>query len=123
MNNAFNNTIDRFSNEVIYDFKIRDVLTALTQKTIITNLNFERYRHKKKTFDVISFAMTKTKIFYNFRHTSLLLKFDDKTFLRLHHEYTISSKSKTKLFNQKAKPFLIKRRVERLIYELKLLDH
>ena len=45
LNNAFNNTIDRFFNKMIYDFKIRDVLIVLIQKTIIIDLNFERYRH------------------------------------------------------------------------------
>ena len=62
--------------------------------------------------------MTKAKILYDSRYTSLLFKFENKTFLRLHHEYIISNKSKSKLFNQKTKLFLIKKRVDRLAYDV-----
>ena len=123
LNNASNSTIGRSPNEVVYGFKVRDVLTALTQKAAITDLDFERYRHQKEASDATSFAMAKAKILYDSRHTPLLLKPGDKAFLRLHHGYTIPSRPGAKLSNQRAGPFLIKRRVGRLAYELELPDH
>ena len=121
LNNAFNVIIDRSLNEMIYEFKLRDVLIALTRKFIkIDDIDFERFRHQREAIDAISYVMTKVKIIYDSRHTFLLFKSDDKVYLRLHKRYTLSSKSNAKLFNQRIDSFLVKRRIERLIYELDL---
>lgn len=121
LNNLSNVTIDRSLNEIVYEFKSRDVLAALTRKVAsITDLDFERYRHQKKIVNVTSYAMTKIKILYDFRHTLLLLNSDDKAFLRLNKKYILFDKSNVKLSNQRCESFLIKRRVDRLAYELDL---
>ena len=121
LNNAFNVIIDRSFNEMIYEFKLRDVLIALIRKFIkIDDIDFERFRHQRKTIDVISYVMIKVKIIYDSRHTLLLFKSDDKIYLRLHKRYILSSKFNAKLFNQRIDSFLVKRRIKRLIYELNL---
>ena len=121
LNNALNVIIDRSLNEMIYEFKLRDVLIVLTRKFIkIDDVDFERFRHQRKTVDITSYVMIKIKIVYDSRHTLLLLKSDDKIFLRLHKKYTLFNKFNAKLFNQRVDSFFIKRRIERLIYELNL---
>ena len=119
-NNALNVTIDRSSNEIVYDFKIRDVLAALIKQAASIDREFERFRHQKKAVDVTSYVMIKAKIVYDSRHTSFMLKLDEKVFLRLHKRYSLSFKLNVKLFNQRIDSFIIKRRVERLTYELNL---
>ena len=119
LNNASNAITDRLFNEMMYEFKLRDVLIALTRKFIkIDDVDFERFRHQRETIDVILYVMTKIKIMYDARHILLLLKSNDKVFLRLHKKYTLLNKFNIKLFNQRVDSFLIKRRIERLIYEL-----
>ena len=49
-----------------------------------------------------------------------MLKFDDRAYLRLNHDYHLFNKFNRKLSLQRCDLFLIKRRIERLIYELKL---
>lgn len=53
-------------------------------------------------------------------HISLLLRLDDRAFLRLHRDYTLFDKHNKKLSNQRIDLFFVKRRVERLAYELDL---
>ena len=57
------------------------------------------------------------KIRYDFQHKLLLLRFENKTYLKLHKKYEIVEQHK-KLNNKKCKSFLIKRRVDRFTYEL-----
>ena len=49
-----------------------------------------------------------------------MLKSDDRAYLRLNHDYHLSDKFNRKLSSQRCDSFLIKRRIERLAYELKL---
>ena len=119
LNNASNAITDRSFNEMMYEFKLRDVLIALTRKFIkIDDVDFERFRHQRKAIDAIVYVMIKIKIMYDARHILLLLKLNDKIFLRLHKKYTLLNKFNIKLFNQRVDSFFIKRRIERLIYEL-----
>ena len=121
LNNASNAIIDRSFNEMMYKFKLRDVLIALTRKFIkIDDVDFERFRHQRETVDAISYVMIKIKIMYDARHIFLLFKSNDKVFLRLHKRYTLLNKFNIKLFNQRVDSFFIKRKIERLIYELNL---
>ena len=124
MNNASNAIIDRSFNEIMYEFKLRDVLIALIRKFIkIDDVDFECFRHQRKAIDVISYVMIKIKIMYDARHILLLFKSNDKVFLRLHKKHTLFNKLNIKLFNQRVDSFFIKRRIERLIYELNFSFH
>ena len=49
-----------------------------------------------------------------------LIKFKNKNFLRLHREYSLLNEYNYKSLNHKINFFIIKRRVKRFIYELKL---
>ena len=111
--------IDLTFNEIIYDFKIRKTLTTLFVDQIM-NLSTQRLKCRQKIIDAIVFVNVKIKIYYNVRHTSLLLKIENYVYLRLHHEYRLFNKFERKIFQQRCDSFLIKRRVKRLIYELKL---
>ena len=79
-----------------------------------------RFIYQKEVDDVISYIVVKFKIIYDNRHQLLKLRFDDKTFLQLHHEYNLFNKSNVKLFNQRCESFLIKRRIDKLVYEFDL---
>ena len=59
------------------------------------------------------------KIKYNFKHKLILLRSKDKAYLKLHKDYSIQEQHK-KLNNQKCESFLMKRRVDRLAYELNI---
>ena len=119
-NNAFNVIIDRSSNEIIYDFKIRDVLIVFIKQAIFIDREFERFRHQKKIVDVTFYVMTKIKIIYDSKHISLMFKSNEKILFRLHKNYTLFFKFNVKLFNQRIDFFIVKRRVKRFAYELNL---
>ena len=55
---------------------------------------------------------------YDSRHQSLLLNSNDKIFLRLHRDYNLFDNSRSKLSNQRCDSFTVKRRINRLAYEL-----
>lgn len=61
------------------------------------------------------------KMYYDFRHTSLLLKSEKKAYFKFNKNYRFSKHHK-KLSQQKCESFLIKRKVKRLIYELELFS-
>ena len=150
-NNAFNVSIDKFSNDIVYEFKIRKVIhvvvisfvvinfvtidfvavdfaaTAfvISKKNIdsktkqqLTKIEQTRFRYRIEAANVIFYVNAKFKIMYNARHVSLLFKSNEKTYLRLHHEYTLLNKLNRKLFNQRCDLFLIQKRVDLLIYQL-----
>ena len=121
LNNFVNVTIDLALNEIIYDFKIRKTLTTLFVDQVV-DLSTQRLKYRQKAVDAIAFANVKVKVYYDARHTPLLLKVEDYAYLRLHHEYRLFSKLERKISQQRCESFLIKRRVKRLIYELKLLS-
>ena len=68
----------------------------------------------------MSFVNAQMKFRYNNKHKSLMLKIDDIIYLRLHKNYFLFNKFDKKLFNQYINSFLVKRRINRLIYELNL---
>ena len=134
LNNSLNVVIERVFNEVIYDFKLREVMTivvintqqvAVDEKSLFTTIfdiksKFEinRFQYQKKIDDVTSYVNAKVKIMYDSRHQSLLLNSNDKIFFRLHRDYNLSSNSRSKLSNQRCDSFIVKRRINRLAYEL-----
>lgn len=130
-NNLFNASIEKFSNKICYEFKIRktiyDVVVIFVNKNIDKNVktqldNFEamRFRYRQDVANVIFYASIIFKIEYDSKHISLLLKSKDKVFLRLYRNYIFLDKYNKKLNNQRIKFFLIKRRIDRLTYELDL---
>ena len=129
-NNSSNAITSRSSNEVCYGFKVREVIhVAIDVKAKnldkntqaqLNELNETRFCYRQKAADAISYVGIASKIWYDSMHVLLLLRPKNKAFLRLHHEYFLPGKHNRKLFNQRTGPFLVKRRVECLAYELEL---
>ena len=80
LNNNINAVTDFVSNEIVLKFKFKKVITVLTIKKFIViasieeKFNHDRFIFRKKTIDVTSFINVETKIYYDVRHKSLLLK-------------------------------------------------
>ena len=79
-----------------------------------------RLRYKQKTADAVTFSNAKSKMMYDHKHKPLLMKKRNKAYLRLHKKYKFSKKPNKKFSNQRCDPFLMKRRIDRLTYELEL---
>ena len=122
LNNSLNTATDLVSNEMIYDFKIRDALFNITKINTVNaqNLSAQRLKYQQETTDAIVFAATKTKIYYDVRHTSILFKKNEYVYLRLNKEYKLSKRLNSKLSQQRCEFFKILQRVERLTYKLNL---
>lgn len=52
-----------------------------------------------------------------------MFRLGDRVYLRLNHNYNLLDKSSKKTLSQQYKPFLIKKRIDRLVYLLKLSSH
>ena len=105
-----------------FDFLFCDFIISLTKSTIdLLKLNFLRIVYRKKIINVISFVNVQMKFRYDNKHKSLMLKIDDIIYLRLNKNYFLFNKFDKKFFNQYVESFFVKRRVNRLIYELNLL--
>ena len=122
LNNSLNTVTDLASNEMIYDFKIKNALFSITKVNIVNaqDLSIQRLKYQRKTIDVIVFATTKVKIYYDVRHTSILFEKDEYVYLRLNKEYKLSKRLNSKLSQQRCEFFKILQRVERLTYKLNL---
>ena len=88
----------------------------------MNQLNETRFCYRQKAVDAISYVNITSKIRYDSMHVFFLLRSKDKIFLKLHHEYFLFEKHNRKLFNQRINSFLVKRRVRRFAYELKLFS-
>lgn len=126
LNNSINAATGHAPNEVALGFKPREVLTAIATKGFAavaeakTNFAEDRFIFRKEASDATSFANAKSKIYYDVRHTPLLMKSGDFAYLTLNRGYRLPSQPNRKLSQQRCGPFLIKRRVGRLAYELEL---
>jgi len=74
LNNSLNVAIEMAPNEVIYNFKIKKALLLLhDSKLVRDDIVNKRLKYRAKAIDVTTFANAKTKIYYDARHTSLML--------------------------------------------------
>ncbi len=121
LNNNSNVAIDLTSNKIVYKFKIKETLLLLYKDYSIIDVFKKRLEFHAKTINVIVFAKIKAKIYYNARHQLLLFNFEDKIYLRLNHNYYLLEKLSKKILSQQCDSFfLIKKRIDRLVYFLKL---
>ena len=86
------------------------------------NIDFEvkRFEYRKKTFNAIIFVLIIIKTKYDIKYKFIIFKARNIIYFRLHRDYFLSNKLSFKLFNQFIKFFLIKRRIDKLIYKLEL---
>ena len=75
---------------------------------------------RKQVEDVIVFANTLIKTYYNKSHITMRLTRGNITYLRLHHGYGISSLVNRKLHHQRIGSFKILEKIKSLAYHLKL---
>ena len=54
---------------------------------MIDNLTNRYLKHRVKIVESIAFIMIKIKTYYDVYHTLLLLRLNNKTYLRLYHKY------------------------------------
>ena len=122
LNNSSNVVTRLSSNEIIYDIRVRDTILTLNQRDQHESITNWRKKYQTKVSDAIAFVNAEIKVYYDFKHKSLLLNSENKVYLRLNKSYKLSNHHK-KLFQQRCKLFLVKRKVERLAYELKLFSN
>ena len=125
LNNFFNTTIDLLLNEVIYNFKTREMLAIVANEIIqmLKNIFNQRLKYQREAVDVTIFVNVKIKVYYNAKHQAIFFRFNKKIYFWLHHNYKLLDRFNRKMFNQRCEFFTIKRRVKRLVYELNLFVH
>jgi hypothetical protein len=106
------------SNQVLYDLNTRSQLTLLNNADSYDESLRDIIR--TKVFNAINFVNARSKIIFDDKYKSLAFNTDDKVYLRLHHEYFLSKKRNVKLFQQRSKSYVIKRKIDNVAYELKL---
>jgi len=77
-------------NKIIYKFKIKKTFLLLNHDNdhfIINDLSNKRLKYRVEIMNVTFFANVKIKIYYDLRHTLLLLNSNNKVYLRLNHNY------------------------------------
>ena len=103
LNNVINAIIDHVSNEIAFEFKSREILTIIVIKrfTAIVDVKKkfanDRFIFRKKAVDATSFVNAKIKIYYDVKHTPLLMKKKNYAFLKLNHDYRLSAHLNRKL--------------------------
>jgi hypothetical protein len=128
LNNSQNAVTELCSNELIYEFKVKNIIfslvenlkNSLTQFKIMNLIKKTRIRNRQETANAVSYVNIKVKIIHDRKHKSLFLNSENRTFLRLHKEYNLFDIINKKLSQQRCDSFTMKRRINRLTYELDL---
>jgi hypothetical protein len=116
----FNNprliVIEKISNELLYEITSNLSLNISSSKR--TSVNHTHLRKKAENF--VNWAQIINKLRYDRRHSSLFLKIEEWTLLRLRHEYSISELKNMikKMLTQYVRSFKVIQRVKQLIYRL-----
>lgn len=113
-------------NEVLFDFKLRNNISALEQNLTSQNnslftsvLRSLACADAENAFKHAAYHIAKN---YNKKHEELSLKVDDKVYLRLGSDYKLHRVLKAKLGLQCVGPFTILEKVSNLAYKLQLSD-
>ena len=139
MNNKIFAIIIKSLNKTIYEFTLIDSLNLLkfidkkkfinlntfiesTRKFFANTLFFVVTRIKIEIVDFVALTQIIIKRYYDRKHQSFYIKFDDYTFIRLHREYDISSTIVLKFkYNQQYVDFFkILEKIKYLVYRLNL---
>jgi hypothetical protein len=108
------------SNEVLYEMKTRSQLIWLSEEVFENNQQLLREIIRKDVADVINFANARFKVIYDDKHKCFAFNSEDKTYLRLHHEYSLLEKENSKLSNQRSDSYIILRKIGNQAYVLNL---
>ena len=102
----YNVIIEHASNEIVLKFKFRKILTIIASKKFIAIIDVKKkfannkFIFRKKIVDVTFFVNAKIKIYYDVRHISFLIK-KNYAFLKLNHDYRLSTYFNRKFSQQK----------------------
>ena len=124
-NNFFNIVTKLTLNEIVYKFKIKKLIIVVDVKVdnIFNNIFDRQLKFQREIVDIIVFTQVKIKIYYDVKHQFIFFHFENKVYFRFYHEYQFFDRFNWKMFNQRCELFIVKRRVEKLIYKLKLSIH
>ena len=120
INNFMSTTIGHTSNELCYDFRLKDNLNLFADLSDKKYIKL-RLRYREEAKEVIAWINMIIKISYDRKHTWIDLKPGSHAYLRLHHDYIISRLINRKLSNQRVGPFKIIEKINNLAYRLELL--
>ena len=65
MNNFANIVIDLSTNEINYEFKIREILSSLVIEKKVVDLFAQRLKYRREMIDITIFINVKAKIYYD----------------------------------------------------------
>ena len=118
-NNVVSATIDFVFNEFSYDFRVNDTLIMLKNLSIE---NYFRFRQVKREFveKTMIFVNVMKKLRYDAKHIDLKLIVNDYAYLCFYNDYIISDFTNQKLHQQRVNFFKILKKIDTLIYRLKL---
>ena len=140
INNAVSITIDKSSNETVYEFTflqtsdfwkmfeiviIVDVDNQISIDTFVDiNFNFAT-RARVKIVDSIIFVQMKIKRNYNDKHKSIYMREENYVLIKLHHDYDILFivVFESKFNQQFVEFFRVLKRIERFVYRLNFSTH
>jgi hypothetical protein len=120
LNSGYSAPIQSSPHELLYGFRPAgpfEVLAAPATERA-TELPTIRESLRQDAQLAMDFATARAKRRYDSDHRDIEFNEGDKVYLRLHRGYHLPGKPSRKLSQQRAGPFVIKRRVGRLAYEL-----
>jgi hypothetical protein len=120
LNNAYASAVKASPHELLYGFQPAGPLQALSKlaETEAKDIPVLRDYLRQDAQLAMDFAAARAKRRYDGTHRDIEFKEGDKVYLRLHRGYHLPGKPSRKLSQQRAGPFVAKRRVGRLAYEL-----
>jgi hypothetical protein len=128
LNSGYSAPIKSSPHEQLFGFKPAGPLDALAAPAALTKSDKDDIAAAREALRqdaqlAMDFASAYAKRRYDKEHRDIEFSVGDKVFLRLHHGYHLPGKPPRKLSQQRAGPFVIKRRVGRLAYELDLPEN
>ena len=118
-NNAINVTIDFAFNELIYDFRINDILNMLKNLFVENYFKFKQIK-RESTKKIIIFVNVMHKRRYDQTHTNIQFKIENYVFLELYFDYIIFDLSNHKFSQQRVDFFKITKKIDILTYRFEL---
>lgn len=119
LNSGYSAPINSSPHEQLYGFRPAGPLEALLpQATTATQAPVLREFLRQDAQLAMDFAAARAKRRYDQHHRAMEFKEGDKVYLRLHRGYHLPGNPSRKLSQQRSGPWVIKRRIGRLAYEL-----
>ena len=110
--------IDYISYELIYRIILNSVLYILSKN--ISTSELQDFTVCINTAEAVSITAIAAKNIYNNKYYTIFFLSDQRVLLYLYRGYTILSSVTIKYLQQYAELFIVVRKIERLIYKLKL---